>query len=82
MVLLRNNVNPFRTAAPFWGPITWNLSGLSPKRDCGSEGVKAAFAPVFSFFLFDRGYLLRSLVIMNNNSSQIQQYSDVLVLAA
>ena len=23
-----------------WGQITWNLSALSPKRDCGSKGVK------------------------------------------
>ena len=22
-----------------WGQITWSLSGLSPKRDCGSKGV-------------------------------------------
>ena len=29
---------PFRTAVPFWGQITWNLSGLAPKRDCGSKG--------------------------------------------
>ena len=27
--------NPFSTAVPFWGDITWNLNGLSPKRDCG-----------------------------------------------
>ena len=32
--------NPFRTAVPFWEQITWNLSGLSPKRDCGSKRVK------------------------------------------
>ena len=33
-------LNPFRTAVPFWGQITQKLTGLSPKRDCGSEGVK------------------------------------------
>ena len=27
---------PFRTAVPFRGQTTRNLSGLSPKRDCGS----------------------------------------------
>ena len=32
-------IDPFRTAVPFRGQITLNLSGLSPKRDCGSEGV-------------------------------------------
>ena len=32
-------VNPFRTAVPFWGQTTWNLTGLSPKRDCGSKRV-------------------------------------------
>ena len=25
------NLNPFRTAVPFWGQTTYNLSGLSPK---------------------------------------------------
>ena len=29
-------VNPLRTAVPFWGQTTSNLSGLSPKRDCCS----------------------------------------------
>ena len=33
------SLNPFRTAVPFWGKILENLSGLSPKRDCGSKGV-------------------------------------------
>ena len=32
--------NPFRTAVPFWGQTTWTLTGLSPKRDCGSKSVK------------------------------------------
>ena len=27
------------TAVPFWGQNTWNLSGLSPQRDCGSTRV-------------------------------------------
>ena len=32
--------NPFRTTAvPFWGQTTWNLTGLSPKRDGGSKRV-------------------------------------------
>ena len=31
--------NPFRAAVPLWGQIAHNLSGLSPKRDCGSKGV-------------------------------------------
>ena len=29
-----------RTAVPFWGQTTQNLTGLSPKWDCGSKGVK------------------------------------------
>ena len=33
-------LNPFRTAVPFWGQTASNLSGLSPKRDCGSKRVK------------------------------------------
>ena len=35
----RNDVNPFRTAVPFWGQTTQCLSSLSPKRDCGSKWV-------------------------------------------
>ena len=35
----------FRTAVPLWGQITYNLSGLSPKRDCGSKGVKKVHTP-------------------------------------
>ena len=34
------NVDPFRAAAPFWGQRTYNLTGLSPKRDCGSKWDK------------------------------------------
>ena len=37
-----SNLNPFRTAVPFWGQTASNLTGLSPKWDCGSEGVKFA----------------------------------------
>ena len=29
------------SAVPFWGQTTWNLSALSPKRDCGSKRVKS-----------------------------------------
>ena len=30
---------------PFWGQTTWNLTGLSPERDCGSKRVKRQNAP-------------------------------------
>ena len=30
----------FRTAVPFWGQTSLISSSLSPKRDCGSKGVK------------------------------------------
>ena len=33
-------VNPLRTAVLFWGQTTQFSSSLSPKRDCGSKGVK------------------------------------------
>ena len=33
-------VNPFRTAIPFWGQLTWDLSDLSPKRDGGPKRVE------------------------------------------
>ena len=33
-------INPFRTAVPFWGQTIQSPSTLSPKRDCGSKGVK------------------------------------------
>ena len=40
--LLLVELNPFRTAVPFWGQTTQFSSSLSPKRDCGcSKGVKA-----------------------------------------
>ena len=32
-------LNPFRTAVPFGGQTTRNLTGLSPKRDCGAKRV-------------------------------------------
>ena len=32
-------LNPFRTAVPFGDKTTWNLTGLSPERDCGSKRV-------------------------------------------
>ena len=32
--------NPLRTAVPFWGQTSLISSGLPPKRDCGSKGVK------------------------------------------
>ena len=49
-------VNPFRTAVPFGGKTTWNLSGLSSQRDCSPnspERVKElrqskTISPIFS----------------------------------
>ena len=38
-ILVQGGVNPFRTAVPFRGQTTQISSSLSPKRDCGSEGV-------------------------------------------
>ena len=32
--------HPFMTAVPLWGQSTQISSSLSPKRDCGSKGVK------------------------------------------
>ena len=34
-----SRVNPFRTAVPFWGKITY--TGLSPTRNCDSKRAKA-----------------------------------------
>ena len=34
-------VSPSRTAAPFWGQISDNVSGLFPKRDCSTSRGKA-----------------------------------------
>ena len=34
------NVNPFRTAVPFWGQTSQISSSFVPKRDRGSKGVK------------------------------------------
>ena len=38
-ILATQHPNSFRTAVPFWGQTTWNLTGLSQKRNCGSKGV-------------------------------------------
>ena len=38
---MRVGLTPFRTAAPFWGQSTWNLTGLSPLRDCGFKRVNS-----------------------------------------
>ena len=39
--------NPVRTAVPCWGQSTYNLTGLSPKRDCRPMSA--------DFFLFEVG---------------------------
>ena len=36
-------LNPFKAAVPLWGQTTYNWTGLSPKRDCGSKRVKRGF---------------------------------------
>ena len=36
------DVNPSRTAVPFWGQTTQIISNLSPKRDCGPKRVNTA----------------------------------------
>ena len=41
------NVNPFRTAVPFWGQSSQISSSFVPKRDCGSKGVNTQ--PVLTF---------------------------------
>ena len=54
-ITLTFQLSPFRTAVTFWGHITWKLSDLSPKRDCGSKGVRVdlneeCFSVFFSIF--------------------------------
>ena len=39
-VRVQDQGQPFRTAVPFWGQITWNLSGLSSERDRSPKWVK------------------------------------------
>ena len=36
-------LNPLITAVPFWGQTTRKLTGLSPKRDCGSKTLGLPF---------------------------------------
>ena len=43
----KGDINPFRTAVPFWGQTTQILSSLSPKRGCGSKGVKVEHRTYF-----------------------------------
>ena len=35
------NINPAGTAVPFCGQITYNSTGFSQKRDCGSKKAKS-----------------------------------------
>ena len=35
-------INPSRAAVPCWGQHTWNLSVLSPKRDCAPKAAKVS----------------------------------------
>ena len=56
-----NRVNPFRTAVPFRGQVTLNLSGLSPKRDCSPKRVEVIYTFLgvyFSLFFFFSSCLL------------------------
>ena len=39
-----SDINPYRAAVPFWGQTTQNLSGVSPKRDCGMKPPRQAHA--------------------------------------
>ena len=50
-VLRRFWVSPFRTAVPFRGHTPQISSSLSPKRDCGSEGVDKERQSVKTFSL-------------------------------
>ena len=45
--ILKLKLNPFRTAVPFWGQTTQISSSFSPKRDCGSTGVKGGSLSLF-----------------------------------
>ena len=33
----------FSTAVPLWGQTTWNLTGLSPKRESGTRGLESSY---------------------------------------
>ena len=49
-------LNPFRTAVPFWGQTSQISSSFVPKRDCGSKGVKNYW---LYYLLADRCVTLR-----------------------
>ena len=54
----RSSINPFRTAVRLWGRASQISNSLSPKRGCGSEGVKPVF---FLFFFSYRSHFSASL---------------------
>ena len=56
------DVNPFRTAVPFIGQTTWNLTGSSPNRDCSPirvETLYVALSPFRSYYI----YYLRRVIL-------------------
>ena len=64
--------NPFRTAVPFWGQTTWNLTGLSLKRDCGPERVKSS--------LFLRREVLRGGIVSRTCGVYKNLYTYIFLL--
>ena len=74
-----NSTNPFRTAVPFWGQTTQNLSGLSLKRNCSPKSVavfpetSARLEPSENV-MFDSSALLAAVSRQNERGNKIARH--------
>ena len=72
-------VNPFRTAVPFWGQNTWNLSGLYPQN--GTAVLKGLRYRLLNTRLLEQGYPIAQPTVCANDFSRSQLYPSLLVAA-
>ena len=60
---------PFRTAVPLWGHTAWNLSDLSPQRDCSPKGVNTVLQDCYRGAIAIYTIVLRTRDGPNNKAS-------------
>ena len=79
-VLILSLYGPQSRFGDNWRQITWNLSGLSPKRDSGSEGSSGVFFSVVvvvdcvkRFAFHTRCWILKQSFVPTSNNLQSQE---------
>ena len=70
-------INPFRTAVPFWGQTTQTSSSLSPKRDCGSKGVKANIRRLMSWDFQSKHDMLSKFKILSTTANSSRNIDEL-----